>query len=230
MVELKDNIARVQERIARAARKVGRQPEEITLIAVTKNVPVERIREAVAAGIKELGENRVQELLEKQPYLAEEGVSWHLIGHLQRNKVKYVWNRVRLIHSLDSLELARELEKRAGAAGEKIKVLVEVNVAGESSKFGLPVEAVPGFVKELTGFSSLKVLGLMTVAPLVDDPEEVRPVFRRLRELAREIEALALPGVEMRYLSMGMTNDFEVAVEEGANMVRIGTAIFGPRQ
>ncbi|GFN24060.1 YggS family pyridoxal phosphate-dependent enzyme [Thermanaeromonas sp. C210] len=227
---IRENVAEVRERIARAARKVGRQPEEITLIAVTKNVPVERIKEAVDAGIKELGENRVQELLEKQAGLAEEDISWHLIGHLQRNKVKYVWNRVRLIHSLDSLQLARELEKRAAPAGERIKVLVEVNVAGESSKFGLPVEAVPGFLKELTGFKSLEVLGLMTVAPFVNDPEEVRPVFRRLRELAGEIEALALPGVEMRYLSMGMTNDFEVAVEEGSNMVRIGTAIFGPRQ
>ncbi|MBE3581038.1 MAG: YggS family pyridoxal phosphate-dependent enzyme [Thermoanaerobacteraceae bacterium] len=227
---IRENVAEVRERIARAARKVGRQPEEITLIAVTKNVPVERIKEAVDVGIKELGENRVQELLEKQAGLAEEDISWHLIGHLQRNKVKYVWNRVRLIHSLDSLQLARELEKRAAPAGERIKVLVEVNVAGESSKFGLPVEAVPGFLKELTGFKSLEVLGLMTVAPFVNDPEEVRPVFRRLRELAGEIEALALPGVEMRYLSMGMTNDFEVAVEEGSNMVRIGTAIFGPRQ
>jgi len=220
----------VQERIARAARKAGRRSEEITLIAVTKNVPVEKIKEAVDAGIRDLGENRVQELLQKQEGLAGEDVTWHLIGHLQRNKVKYVWNRVGLIHSLDSLPLARELEKRAAPAGEKIKVLVEVNVAGENSKFGLPVEAVPGFVRELTGFSSLEVLGLMTVAPLVDDPEELRPVFRRLRELAGEIEALALPGVEMRYLSMGMTNDFEVAVEEGSNMVRIGTAIFGPRR
>lgn len=228
MTDLQKNLEQVQERIARAALHSGRKPEDITLIAVTKNVPVEKIREAIALGIKELGENRVQELLKKQPLIGEK-VNWHLIGHLQRNKVKYVWDRVKLIHSLDSLALAQELEKRASTAGEKVNVLVEVNVAGESSKFGLSVEAVPALMKELVGFSHLRVQGLMTVAPLVDDPEEVRPVFRRLKELAREIEALGLPPIEMRYLSMGMSNDFEVAIEEGANMIRLGTAIFGPR-
>ncbi|SMB94420.1 hypothetical protein SAMN00808754_1029 [Thermanaeromonas toyohensis ToBE] len=230
MSGLKENIEQVLERIARAASKVGRSLEEITLVAVTKTVPPELIREAVALGLKDLGENRVQELLKKQPLLADLEINWHLIGHLQRNKVKYVWNRVKLIHSLDSLELARELDKRAGSAGGEVNVLVEVNVAQESTKFGLLVEQVPSFLKEAVGFEHLRILGLMTVAPLVDDPEEVRPVFRRLRELAKEVEALRLPRVEMRYLSMGMSNDFEVAIEEGANMVRIGTAIFGPRE
>lgn len=228
MAGLKVNLEQVQDRIARAAQRAGRRPEDIILIAVTKNVPVEMIQEAVAWGIRDLGENRVQELLQKQPHI-EGPVNWHLIGHLQRNKVKHIWDRVELVHSLDSLALARELEKRAGAAGKAVRVLVEVNVAGESSKFGLPVEAVPAFMKELTGFTGLRVQGLMTVAPLVDDPEEVRPVFRRLKELAQEIDSLRLPRIEMRYLSMGMSNDFEVAIEEGANMVRIGTAIFGPR-
>ncbi|MCG0276971.1 MAG: YggS family pyridoxal phosphate-dependent enzyme [Thermanaeromonas sp.] len=227
---LKENIERVWDRVARAAGKAGRNPDEITLVAVTKTVPPEIIREAVALGLKDLGENRVQELLKKQPLLSDLGINWHLIGHLQRNKVKHVFNRVKLIHSLDSIELARELDKRAGSAGSVVDVLVEVNVAQESTKFGLFLEQVPSFLKEVVGFDHLRILGLMTVAPLVNDPEEVRPVFRRLRELAREVEALRLPKVEMRYLSMGMSNDFEVAIEEGSNMVRIGTAIFGPRE
>lgn len=226
---LKENIEQVLERVDRAAGRAGRKPEEITLVAVTKTVPPELIREAVALGLKDLGENRVQELLKKQPLLSDLEINWHLIGHLQRNKAKYVFNRVKLIHSLDSLELARELDKRAGSAGSVVDVLVEVNVAQESTKFGLLVEQVPSFFKEVVGFEHLRILGLMTVAPLVDDPEEVRPVFRRLRELSKEVEALRLPRVEMRYLSMGMSNDFEVAIEEGSNMVRIGTAIFGPR-
>ncbi|MBC7323907.1 MAG: YggS family pyridoxal phosphate-dependent enzyme, partial [Moorella sp. (in: Bacteria)] len=155
--------------------------------------------------------------------------SWHLIGHLQRNKVRQVWDKVTLIHSVDSQELARELHRRAAAAGRRVNILVEVNVAGEESKFGLAPEAVIPFLKEISGFPGLHVLGLMTVAPLVEDAEEVRPVFRRLAALRREVENLKLPGVDMRYLSMGMTNDFEVAIEEGANMIRIGTAIFGLR-
>jgi hypothetical protein len=227
MVNLAENIALVRERIAAAARRSGRQPEELPLVAVTKTISPERIQEAVSLGLKDLGENRVQELLAKQPYIS--GVSWHLIGHLQRNKARQVWDKVTLIHSVDSLELARELDRRAAVAGRRVNILVEVNVAGEESKFGLAPEAVIPFIRELTGFTGLHVLGLMTVAPLVDDAEEVRPVFRRLAGLRREVEALHLPGVDMRYLSMGMTNDFEVAIEEGANMVRIGTAIFGAR-
>ncbi|WP_258359346.1 YggS family pyridoxal phosphate-dependent enzyme [Moorella sulfitireducens (nom. illeg.)] len=227
MVTLAENIALVQERIAAAARRSGRRPEEITLVAVTKTVSPERVEEAVRLGLKDLGENRVQELLAKQPYIT--GATWHLIGHLQRNKARQVWDKVALIHSVDSLELARELDRRATAAGGRVNILVEVNVAGEESKFGLEPEAVVPLIRELTGFTGLRVLGLMTVAPLVEDAEEVRPVFRRLAALRREVEALHLPGVEMRYLSMGMTNDFEVAIEEGANLVRIGTAIFGTR-
>ncbi|QGP92939.1 Pyridoxal phosphate homeostasis protein [Neomoorella glycerini] len=227
MVNLAENIALVRERMAAAARRSGRRPEEITLVAVTKTIPPERIQEAVSLGLKDLGENRVQELLAKQPYIT--GGNWHLIGHLQRNKARQVWDKVCLIHSIDSLELARELDRRAMAAGRRVNILLEVNVAGEESKFGLAPEAVIPFVREITGFTGLRLLGLMTVAPLVKEAEEVRPVFRRLAELRREVEALHLPGVDMHYLSMGMTNDFEVAIEEGANLVRIGTAIFGPR-
>lgn len=228
MDELAENIARVKERIATAARRSGRQPEEITLVAVTKTIAPERVQTAVAAGLQDLGENRVQELLAKQPYI--KGARWHLIGHLQRNKVRQVWDRVSLIHSVDSLELARELNRRALAAGGRVNILLEVNVAGEESKFGLPPEAVIPLAQEVATLAGLHLLGLMTVAPLVREAEEVRPVFRQLALLRRQVEALHLPGVEMRYLSMGMTNDFEVAIEEGANMVRIGTAIFGTRE
>ncbi|MDN5346829.1 MAG: dependent protein [Clostridia bacterium] len=227
MSELAKRLAQVRERIAAAAKRAGRRPEDITLVGVTKTVPVEIIQEAVAAGLRDLGENRVQELVAKEPLI--KGVNWHMIGHLQRNKVKQVLGKISLLHSLDSLALARELEKRAEAEGKSLEVLIEVNVGGEETKFGLPPAAVIPFIKEITNFPALKLRGLMTVAPLVDDPEKVRPVFRRMAALKREVEALKLPGVEMRYLSMGMTNDFEVAIEEGANMVRIGTAIFGPR-
>ncbi|BCV20901.1 YggS family pyridoxal phosphate-dependent enzyme [Moorella sp. Hama-1] len=227
MVNVRENIARVQERIAAASRRSGRRPEDITLVAVTKTVPVEHIQEAVDCGLRDLGENRVQELLAKQPHL--KGVKWHLIGHLQRNKVRQVWDRVTLIHSVDSLELAREIDKRAATAGRRVDILLEVNVAGEESKFGLTPEAVLPLVRDVAGLPGVHICGLMTVAPLVKDPEEVRPVFQRLASLRWEIDALRLPGVDMVYLSMGMTNDFEVAIEAGANMVRIGSAIFGAR-
>lgn len=227
MASLVKNVAMVQERIAAAARRSGRQPEDVTLVAVTKTIPLELIREAIKAGLHDLGENRVQELLSKQPFVTN--VNWHLIGHLQRNKVRQVWDKVTLIHSVDSMRLARELDKRAVLAGSRVDILIEVNVAGEESKFGVDPWAVIPMLKEMTGFEGIYVCGLMTIAPLVEDAEEARPVFRRLAALRQEIEALHLPGVDMRYLSMGMTNDFEVAIEEGANLVRIGTAIFGAR-
>ncbi len=227
MVDVAANIARLQERIAAAARRSGRRPEEITLVAVTKTIPLERIQEAIKAGIRELGENRVQELLAKQPLIS--GANWHFIGHLQRNKARQVVDKVTMIHSVDNLELARALDRRATAAGRRVDILLEVNVAGEESKFGLVPAAVIPFIREVAGLSGLNIQGLMTVAPLVEDAEAVRPVFRRMAALQRQVEELHLAGVEMRYLSMGMTNDFEVAIEEGANIVRIGTAIFGFR-
>jgi pyridoxal phosphate enzyme (YggS family) len=227
MTALAKNVAMVYDRIAAAARRSGRQPEDVTLVAVTKTVPPELLQEAVAIGLKELGENRVQELLSKQPLLS--GVNWHLIGHLQRNKVRQVWDKVTLIHSVDRIELAQELDKRAGQAGARVNILIEVNVAAEASKFGVAPEALIPMFKELTGYKALNICGLMTVAPLVADAEEVRPVFRCLAGLRRELEALHLPGVELPFLSMGMSTDYEVAIEEGANLVRIGSAIFGPR-
>lgn len=228
MRDIKTNVAEIQERIAKAAERFGRKPEEIELVAVTKTVSAERIREALSAGIRHLGENRVQELVAKYEELGPVA-NWHLIGHLQTNKVKYIVDKVVLVHSLDRWSLAEELQKRAAAAGRVIPVLVQVNVAGEETKFGLHRDEVIPFLDRLMALANLKVQGLMTIAPLVDDPEEARPVFRSLYRLAREIDNLHYPRVEMRYLSMGMTNDYEVAVEEGANMVRIGSGIFGQR-
>ncbi|NLC76525.1 MAG: YggS family pyridoxal phosphate-dependent enzyme [Clostridia bacterium] len=228
MGELAARIAAVKERIAAAAARSGREPEEIELIAVTKTVEVPRIREAIVAGITCLGENRVQELTAKYREIGQE-VEWHLIGHLQTNKVKYIVDKVALVHSLDRLSLARELNKRALACERAVPVLVQVNIAEEESKFGLHQDEVLPFLKQIQSMDGLKVQGLMTIAPFTEEPETVRPVFRALSRLAGEIADLGLPGVEMRYLSMGMTNDFEVAIEEGANMVRIGSAIFGER-
>lgn len=213
----------------RAARE--RSPcntQDVKLIAVTKTVPVERIREAVDNGILDLGENRVQELLDKVDHFSAD-VRWHLIGHLQTNKVKYIIDRIAMIHSLDSLRLAEEIEKRSAAVNRVTPVLVQVNMAGEETKYGLRPEEVPDFLQEVSRLSHLSVQGLMTVAPFVSDAEENRPVFRRMRELQLNMAKQALPHVEMRELSMGMSNDYVIAVEEGATMVRVGSSLFGAR-
>ena len=188
------------------------------MVAVAKGFPPEAVREAYAAGLRHFGENRVQEAAAKRPLLADLDITWHLVGHLQTNKVKKALQLFDIVHSLDSLPLAQELSRRAQGP---LPVLLEVNVAGEASKFGLAPEQVPAAAQAIARLPHLELVGLMTVAPMASDPEEVRPVFRRLRELA---QALGLP-----HLSMGMSDDFEVAVEEGATMVRLGRAIFGPR-
>lgn len=230
MSEIAVNLAQVRERIVAACRRAGRDPSQVRLIAVTKNVPVARIQEAIALGVTAVGENRVQEAVAKHASLGDQ-VEWHFIGHLQTNKVRQLLPWADLIHSLDRLNLAAELQRQAERTGrEVIRVLLQVNVAGESSKYGMaPAEVMP-FLRHLAEFPRLKVCGLMTIAPGVEDAEAVRPVFRELRGLAERIAAGGWPGVEMRYLSMGMTQDFEVAVEEGSNLVRIGTAIFGRRE
>lgn len=220
--------ARVQEvraRVAEAAARAGRKPEEITLVAVTKGVPPAAIEEARALGITDFGENRAQELVEKCAALGE-SVRWHFIGRLQTNKIKLVGDKIVLLHALDRLPLAEKLENYLAARGRTLPVLLEVNVAREETKAGFYPEEVIPFLQKFS-FPHLKVQGLMTVAPYAPDPEEVRPVFRALRELAEKIAALSLPEVEMRFLSMGMSEDFEVAVEEGANIIRVGRAIFG---
>jgi len=227
-VNIKQNLRRIKEQVALAARRVGRNPEAIKLIAVTKTVSEEQIRQAVAAGITAVGENRVQEMLTKQPLLPP-GLEWHLIGHLQTNKIRYIIGKVYLIHSLDSWRLALAINQWAVKKNVKVEVLVQVNVAGETTKQGLVPNEVVNFIQELATLPGLRVRGLMTIAPEVNDPEEARPVFRELRFLAGRLQQVA-PAVAMDYLSMGMSNDYVVAVEEGANMLRLGTAVFGSRE
>jgi PLP dependent protein len=220
MPGISENLARVRERLARAAERAGRRPDDVLLIGVSKTVDVERIRAAVAAGVPALGENRVQEAKAK---IAELGrpVPWHLIGHLQTNKVKDALELFDVIHSLDRLELAREVERRAAARGQVVETLLQVNLAAEPSKGGVGPEAVGESLDAIGKLPHLRVRGLMTIPPEVERPEDARSWFRRLRELAERHG--------LRDLSMGMSGDFEVAIEEGATMVRVGTAIFGPR-
>ena len=223
-MSIKENLTVVRERVAAAARRVNRSPDEIKIISVTKTVPVERIAEALAAGVTDLGENRVQEALTKVAAFPQ--ANWHLIGHLQRNKVRDVVGKFSLIHSVDSERLGRELGVRSAECGMKQNVLIEVNVSGEKTKYGITPEELIPLLHVISGFGSIQVQGLMTMAPIVSDPELARPYFARLRELSVQVKALDLPNVVMNYLSMGMSDDFEVAVEEGANLVRLGRAIF----
>lgn len=217
----------VREKISTAARHAGRDPGKIKIVAVTKTHPVEQIRKAIEVGLTTFGENRVQEMAAKQPLLPE-NLEWHLIGHLQTNKVKYIIGKVHLIHSLDSWRLANEISRWALKKNVRVNVLVQVNIAGESTKYGLIPGEVADFISEIGGLQGLNVCGLMTVAPEVSDPEEVRFVFRELRLLAEGLQGMQ--SVSMDYLSMGMSNDYVVAVEEGSNMLRLGTAVFGNRK
>ncbi|RKO67430.1 YggS family pyridoxal phosphate-dependent enzyme [Desulfofundulus salinus] len=225
---VRENLSHVIEQVTKAAKKAGRDPGSVKLVAVTKNVSVDIMREALAAGINAFGENRVQELVVKHPQLPVD-VEWHLIGHLQTNKVKYIVDKVRLIHSLDSWRLAREISRRAQEQGLTVEVLVQVNISGEQTKYGLPPAEVRNFIAGVAELPGICVRGLMTIAPLVPDPEEVRPVFRELYQMVGWLKQ-ELPGIPLDFLSMGMSNDFTVAVEEGANIIRVGSAIFGPRQ
>jgi len=223
------NIDELRKKIGKAAQKTGKKPEDVNIIAVTKTIEPERIIKAVDLGLKDLGENRVQELCQKYDIISRE-INWHLIGHLQTNKVKYIIDKVKMIHSVDRLELADEIQKRAAKAGRVIDVLIQVNIAEEESKFGLARESTLAFIKQISSYGNIKVKGLMTIAPLVEDPEEIRYVFRELRKLLIDIREENIDNIDMDFLSMGMSNDYEVAIEEGSNMVRIGTAIFGHRQ
>lgn len=227
---LEGRISTVRERMAQAARRVGRKPSEVTLVAVTKVFPAEVVREAIACGLKVFGENRVQEARSKIPLIGREGVSWHLVGHLQRNKVKYCFDLFDLIHSVDSLALAEEIDRRAEARDAEMEVLLEVNVGGEEVKHGVAPEDALKLAEVVGRLQRVKVKGLMTMPPWVADPEDNRVHFKALREIGQEIARAGIEGVEMKELSMGMTADYEVAIEEGSTMVRIGTAIFGPRE
>lgn len=225
MSSISENLNRVREQMAAAAQMSGRSAEEIQLVAVTKTVGVEAIREAISCGVSIIGESRVQEALAKHPRV-KKSVSWHLVGHLQRNKVKKALEIFDLIHSVDSFRLAEEISRRSLELNRRTDVLVQVNTSGEESKFGLsPQETIP-FLESMAPLEGIRVLGLMTIGLFSSDPEEVRPCFIKLREIFQQAGELGIPNVQMRWLSMGMTNDFPVAIQEGANMVRIGTAIF----
>ncbi|MCX7710148.1 MAG: YggS family pyridoxal phosphate-dependent enzyme [Clostridia bacterium] len=226
---IRENLKQIQERVAKAAQRSGRTPEDINIITVTKTVGIDRIKTVVDEGFYHLGENRVQELCEKYDNLSKE-CKWHLIGHLQTNKVKYIADKVSMIHSVDRLELASEIQKRSAQIGKTMDILVQVNVSGEESKFGIAPENAMKFIKELSLLKNIKVRGLMTIAPYVENPEDIRGVFKGLRKIFIDIQKENIDNIDMTFLSMGMSNDFEVAIEEGANLVRIGTSIFGKRQ
>ena len=225
---LSDNLHEVQENIRKACERSGRNPEDVTLIAVSKTKPVSDIEQIYAAGIREFGENKVQEMNDKQKVLPGD-INWHMIGHLQRNKVKYIVDNVAMIHSVDSIRLAEEISKEAVKKNVAVDILVEVNVAKEESKFGLYTEDVGQFVEQISKLPGINIKGLMTSAPFVDNPEDNRQYFKKLKDLSVDINVKNIDNVHMDFLSMGMTNDYVVAVEEGATHVRVGTAIFGHR-
>ena len=226
MSSVRENLLKVTERIEKAALNVGRDPEEIKLVGVSKTVETDRIKEAVEAGITILGENYVQEAQKKIEEIGRP-VSWHFIGHLQSNKAKYAIRLFDMIHSLDSVSLAEELNRRAEQADRMMKVMIEVNLSMEATKFGTDEERVLSLAKRIQNLNHLSLEGLMTMPPYFDSPELSRPYYIALRELK---ERMAKEGITMKELSMGMSNDFEIAVEEGATYVRVGTAIFGPRR
>jgi pyridoxal phosphate enzyme (YggS family) len=226
MPTVKENLLRVMEKIEEAARKIGRDPNEIKLVAVSKTVEVARIMEAIEAGISILGENYVQEAQKKIEEIGRP-VSWHFIGHLQTNKAKYAIRLFDMIHSLDSVPLAEELNRRAEQADRVMKVMIEVNLSKEATKFGTDEEVVVNLAKRIQNLNHLSLEGLMTMPPYFDSPEMSRPYYIALRALK---EKMVKEGVPMKDLSMGMSNDFEIAIEEGATYVRVGTAIFGPRK
>ncbi|QQS49253.1 MAG: YggS family pyridoxal phosphate-dependent enzyme [Acidobacteriota bacterium] len=230
---LKERLDGVMARMAEACRRAGRSSSDVRLVAVSKTVSIERIREAIEAGVRILGENRVQEAAGKIPALREisdaAGVAWHFIGRLQSNKARRAVEIFDFIESIDSLKLAERVNTIAGELGRRVPVLIEVNLGEEASKSGAAAGDVPGICERMAGLENLSLRGLMTVPPFLEDLEELRPFFRRLRKLRDEAIGAGIVGPEFTELSMGMSHDFEVAIEEGATMVRIGTAIFGPR-
>jgi PLP dependent protein len=228
-ITIAKNINAIRQRIAAAAAKSQRDPDSIKLLAVTKTVPAARLSEAMEAGITMFGENYVQEAKGKIGIIGSRA-EWHMIGHLQTNKAKYAVNLFDYIHSVDRMDLARELDQKAHLTGRKMNILIEVNVSGEKTKNGIPADTAISLVKNISGLKNLLVHGLMTMAPYSDNPENARRYFAGLRHLRDDIIHEEIPGIQMEELSMGMTDDFEVAIEEGATIVRIGRAIFGERK
>ena len=225
---LAENLQQVNANIEKACAAVSRDPGEVTLVAVSKTKPVSMLQEAYDAGARVFGENKVQEIMDKYDQLPSD-IQWHMIGHLQTNKVKYIVGKTALIHSVDSLKLAETIEKEAAKKNCIQDILVEVNVAQEESKFGLKVDEVIPFIEKISQFQHICVKGLMTIAPFVENPDDNRPVFANLHKLSVDIMNKNIDNVNVSILSMGMTNDYEVAIEEGATMVRVGTGIFGAR-
>ncbi len=225
---LKQNLRFVQDKIEKACERVGRNSKEVTLIAVSKTKPLGDIEELISEGVNEFGENKVQELVDKYEHVSRP-VNWHLIGHLQTNKVKYIVDKATLIHSVDSIKLAKEIEKEASKRDIIVNILVQVNVSNEETKFGIDTEQVMGLVTEIAKLPHIKINGLMTIAPFVENPEDNRVYFKELKQLLLDIKSKNIDNIDMSILSMGMTNDYEVAIEEGATMVRVGTGIFGER-
>lgn len=228
---IRENIRAVEQRINSACMASGRRREDVTLIAVSKTKPLPLLRKAYEAGVRDFGENKVQELLDKMPEMPAD-VRWHMIGHLQRNKVKYIVGRVYMIHSVDSLRLAEEISREALKKNVTVKILLEVNAAGEESKFGVSVSQAADLAETVSKLPGIRLEGLMTVAPYTENPEENRIYFQKLKQLSvdiakRNIDNKSIVGI---YLSMGMTGDFEIAVEEGASHIRVGTGIFGERE
>ncbi|WP_342039446.1 YggS family pyridoxal phosphate-dependent enzyme [Desulfatibacillum alkenivorans] len=226
---IRKNLREIQDSIQKAAEKCGRDPQSIRLVAVSKTKPAEMLRQAADAGATIFGENYIQEAREKIAELDSLEVEWHFIGHLQSNKAKYAVPLFSLIHSVDSFKLAREIDKQAAKAEKIQDILVQVNISGEETKSGAGENEAINLVKEISALENVRVKGLMTMPPFFDDPDRARPFFRRLRELAQAIQSKGFENVSMEELSMGMTGDFEAAIEEGATLVRVGTAIFGAR-
>lgn len=227
MCIIKKNIDEIKKKISRSCEKAGVSEEDIVLIAVTKTRRSDEINESINAGIIDIGENKVQEIMDK--YNEVLPAKWHMIGHLQTNKVKYIIDKVKMIHSLDSLRLAEEINKRAKQNNLTMDVLIQINVAEEDSKYGIGVSEIDDFLAELERYEHMNVKGFMTVAPFEDNPENVRVYFKQMKQLFDKYKSSQYRNVQLEYLSMGMTNDYEIAIEEGANMIRIGTAIFGAR-
>ena len=225
---IKENLKIVEENIVQACERAGRDPKEVTLIAVSKTKPNEMIEEAIDYGMKDFGENKVQEMVEKMDTISEK-INWHLIGHLQRNKVKYIVDRVCLIHSVDSLRLAEQINEEAKKKDVVCNILIEVNIANEESKFGVSREELKSLLGEIKKLTNVQVKGLMTIAPFVEDPEDNRKYFREMHKLFIDMSHEIADNIKMEILSMGMTGDYQVAIEEGATMVRVGTGIFGER-
>lgn len=228
MGTIKENIEAINRNKDEIAARIGREPGEVLLVAVTKTRTAEEINEAVDAGITDIGENKVQEIMDK--YEAVKPVRWHMIGHLQTNKVKYIIDKVSMIHSVDSYRLAEEIDKRAAQCETMMDILIQVNAAQEESKFGITAEETGKLIRDvLENCNNIRIRGLMCIAPFEDDPEDVRIYFREVKALYEEYAALSHPRLDFKYLSMGMSHDYEAAILEGSNLIRVGTAIFGER-